>query len=349
MASSQVTPAKKPRRPPPRAMPPPGVDDNEGEWIGEKHCGCCTACLCTVFWPVACCPVDSRRIYISSRGVRFHRDGRKVPKHDGWQQPLAVLLGLLATLALCWLYVHRCATFEICTDWCKSEAMFSIANDPTNAGAEFVQRWGDDVVGLERAIESVGLLETLCAPSVAAAHVAMPALPTLDLESVDVQRLVDTESNVDVFVVTTLFQTEWGPPEDWFRALTLSGWSVHATFAGELDLVACDMQRQKYLGTGPPMNGTAALEAAAAAAATEEDDDAAVAAPSALQLQVEPATRSWSLQCDGERVDKWYDEATVRATMGSPPPTQDKWPSLKRGLCVFGTFLDGELQCTAVR
>ena len=82
MASSQVTPAKKPRRPPPRAMPPPGVDDNEGEWIGEKHCGCCTACLCTVFWPVACCPVDSRRIYISSRGVRFHRDGRKVSQYQ---------------------------------------------------------------------------------------------------------------------------------------------------------------------------------------------------------------------------------------------------------------------------
>jgi hypothetical protein len=354
MASAQITPEASPpakkRRPPPRAMPPPGVDDNEGEYVTEPHCGWCTACIYLAFWPVACCPIDRRRIYVTSRGVRYYRDGRKVPGSDGWQAPVGVLLGLLAMLLLCWVYAHKCSTFEICTDWCKSNAMFSIANDPSNSGAAFIHRWGDDVAGLKLAIESDGLFETLGAPSPgAAADAALPALPEIELESVDVQRVVDTESNVDVFVVTTLFQTEWGPPEQWFRALAANGWSVHATFSGELDLATCDQQRQRYLETDPPANGTAAAEAAAAAAAAEEGDDSLPFAPSVLELQVSPASRSWELQCDGERVHAWYDEATERALLGSPPPSQGKWPSYARGLCVFGSFMDGELQCTEIR
>ena len=68
-----------------------------------------------------------------------------------------------------------------------------------------------------------------------------------------------------------------------------------------------------------------------------------------LELQAWPAARSWKLQCDGERVQTWYEDATQRATLGSPAPTLGKWPSYSRGLCVFGSFMDGELQCTGTR
>ena len=310
-------------RPKVRVLPPMGVDDNEGEWITEKFHGACTCCLCVVFWPAACCPVDSRRIYVTSRGVRHERDGRKIPAHDGWHAPASILVGLVATLALCWALVHKCSTFEICTDWCKSEAMFSIANDPSNAGADFIQRWGDDVDGLKRAIQAEGLFETL----------GGPAQGRLELESVDVERLVDTATNVDVFVVSTLFQTPWGPPELGMRALAEAGWSVYASFAGELDREVCEDQRQRFL---------------AAANSTNSTDGQALPAAQ-LELAVAPASRSWLLQCDHERVDAWFEAATAHAKLGSSPPSQGKYPSYARGLCVFGSFSDGDMQCTSMR
>lgn len=342
MASAQVTPQAKRRRPPPRAMPPRGVDDAEGEWASETYCGWCTACVYLVCWPVACCPVDRRRIYVTSRGVRHYRDGRKVPRWDGLPEIAAMMAGMLSTLVLCWAYVHKCSNFEICTDWCKTSAMFSIANDPSNGGASFIHRWGDDVVLLKQAIRRDGLFETLGA-AIPARGDAVPELPALDLESVDVKRLVDTESNVDVFVVDALFQTPWGPPDQWFRELSAAGWSVYATFSGELDLDTCKEQRRSYLSTNPPANSTVARGTAVQPSSEEP------AGLSMLELQALPAARSWKLQCDGERVQTWYEDATQRATLGSPAPTLGKWPSYSRGLCVFGSFMDGELQCTGTR
>lgn len=343
MASAQVTPQAKRRRPPPRAMPPRGVEDAEGEWTSESYCGCCTACAFLVCWPVACCPVDRRRIYVTSRGVRHYRDGGKVPGWDGLPQIAAMLAGLLSTLVLCWAYVHKCSTFETCTDWCKTSAMFSIANDPSNAGAAFIHRWGDDAALLKQAIRRDGLFETLGAPSPARTD-AVPELLEMDLEAVEVQRVVDTESNVDVFVVDTLFQTPWGPPDHWFRALSAAGWSIHATFSGELDLETCGEQRRVYLSMSPRANSTATTSRTAAQPGSEE-----AAESSMLELQVLPASRSWMLQCDAERVETWLEDAAQRAMLGSPAPTLGKWPSYSRGLCVFGSFVDGKLQCTESR
>ena len=161
----------------------------------------------------------------------------------------------------------------------------------------------------------------------------------MDLEAVEVKRVVDTESNVDVFVVDTLFQTPWGPPDHWFRALSAAGWSIHATFSGELDLETCGAQRRVFLSTNPRANSTA----------TAQPGSEEAAEPSMLELQVSPASRSWKLQCDADRVETWLADAAQRATLGSPAPTLGKWPSYSRGLCVFGSFVDGELQCTESR
>ena len=70
---------------------------------------------------------------------------------------------------------------------------------------------------------------------------------------------------------------------------------------------------------------------------------------SMLELQVLRASRSWMLQCDAERVETWLEDATQRATLGPPALTLGKWPSYSRGLCVFGSFVDGKLQCTGSR
>ena len=68
-----------------------------------------------------------------------------------------------------------------------------------------------------------------------------------------------------------------------------------------------------------------------------------------LELAVAPASRSWLLQCDRERVDAWFEAATAHAKLGSSPPSQGKYPSYARGLCVFGSFSDGDMQCTSMR
>jgi hypothetical protein len=54
--------------------------------VTDAHCGCRTWLLYVLccFWPVAFCPVDRRRIYVSSRGLRYHSTGQKLASSEGW-------------------------------------------------------------------------------------------------------------------------------------------------------------------------------------------------------------------------------------------------------------------------
>jgi|EP01047_Picozoa_sp_COSAG01_P055458 hypothetical protein len=58
---------------------------------------------------------------------------------------------------------------------------------------------------------------------------------------------------------------------------------------------------------------------------------------------------------DRARAERWLREARASAEMlraggdaaGGGDVSPEKFPTYERGLCVMGSFIDGELQCTA--
>lgn len=396
--SAAIIPSSSPAKlaPKPRAaFPPPGVGDNgDGvslpaptrgfsrpqiclqrltryrvqEWITDKFCGSSTTCAFLCCWPVVFCPVDRRRIYVSSRGVRYFRNGRKVPRSDGWRPPLGAFICLLGTLVLIWALVHRCETFDTCTDWCKNDAMFTIANnpgDPTSTGLAFIARWGDDMESLRAAIEQDGLIPTLGAAdwevtsgistprqlaleSSGSARVRGLARPpvSLLLEDATAERIVNTATSVDIIVITARFQTSWGPPNEWYTALTDLGWTVKATFSGTITRGACEALHRRYLATFPAPGASphTANESAVAPGTSAEAGDEASAM--GLPVDVGAANWRWLLDCSRPRVDEWLRGALARADLGySVAPTPTNWPTEIEGLCVWGLFEDGLLRC----
>ena len=57
------------------AVPPPGAPPG-GRWGQEPYCGPVSLCIfCFLFWPIVCCPVDSRTVYFAPDGRRYGMAG----------------------------------------------------------------------------------------------------------------------------------------------------------------------------------------------------------------------------------------------------------------------------------